>query len=105
MALIRKFNPITDGVITADFVLSVEGAGGYVEFRDINGKSTYKAYFDGNGWSVQNAAVAAPKADSYTFRVILNLETKTASTLINGMSYGETTLSSDSILDFRFATD
>ena len=105
MALIRKFNPITDGVITADFVLSVEGAGGYVEFRDINGKSTYKAYFDGNGWSVQNAAVAAPKADSYTFRVILNLETKTASTLINGTSYGETTLSSDSILDFRFATD
>ena len=54
---------------------------------------------------MQNAAVAAPKADSYTFRVILNLETKTASTLINGTSYGETTLSSDSILDFRFATD
>ena len=107
-ALIRKVNPVSEGVLTADFAVTPDGDGAMAQFCAPDGAVVYEARFDGKAWSV--GGVKAPETlgengSTFAFRVILDLGAKTAKTFINGAACGESTLAGNVIGDFRFATD
>ena len=109
-ALIRHFNLITEDTVTAEFTARTATEGAYVEFRDKDGKSTYRLRF-ANGWNLLGAGGAyTPVApvnpfDSYTFRITLDLRAGTAKTVINGVDCGTSALLSNNILNFRYGTE
>ena len=111
VALIREVNNTEGEHLVADFECLAGGDGAFVAFSDKDTKSVYEIKVVNGLWCVlkedgsYNPLVEAAKKGKDDFRVILDQNTKKATTIINGTNYGESGLLSDNILSFRFATD
>ncbi len=114
-ALIRDLSYTDTGKVVVETLIKTGVNGTYIELRDENGWLTYKIKTIDNAWAIllpdgsykkimENAFVD-DKAETFTFRLILDLDALKATTIINDVSYGESDLVSDNILNFRFATD
>ena len=113
-ALIRPFNEISEGKVTAEFSLKIDGDGGYFEFRDKDDNTSYLIKFidgawkrldeDGNYVSVYEYGNLSSSV-SFKFRLFIDIDEKTAHIYINDTDGGTSDLLSDRIAEFRFATD
>ncbi len=110
-ALIREFNKISDGVITAEFSADFRGSGIYMEFRDETGAPAYRIKLKDEGWYILGNdgeyTYLADKDDSNSgkFRIYLDFISGKSVTYIDNEYCSEHDLLSDNALNFRFAVD
>jgi hypothetical protein len=110
-ALIREFNRIDKDVVTADFEALSRGNGAYMEFRDENGKAAYSIKIVDGNWSVlgkdgnYTSVAKASQEKIEKFRVVLDFTKGMSKTYIDNKFVGEHALTSDNIVNFRFAVD
>ena len=108
-AYIREFNYVPNGRLVVELNVKSTANGGFVEFRDIDEKSTYMIKIVDGKWSVLNKdgsykAFAAPETDTF-FRIVIDLDKNTSTTFINNVNYGDAALLSDNILSMRAGID
>ena len=114
-AMIREFNPVYSGRIVTEAAYSVKGDGVFLEFRDVNDKPTYQIKTVDGAWKILGKdgkyttilenAFGETGAKSFNFRIVTDLNTGKSTTYINNKDCGTYPLLSDSVLNFRFATD
>ncbi len=114
-ALIREFNPIYTGTIVTETSIKVNGNGVSLEYRDVNDDVLYCLKTADNAWNIVEGggyntpimpnAISNGTEKEFKLRIYINLDNGTATTYINNVNCGESSLLSDSLLNFRFATD
>ncbi|MBQ8578817.1 MAG: glycoside hydrolase family 99-like domain-containing protein [Clostridia bacterium] len=115
-AMIREFNKVSSGILTLETSVRVTaGFDGFsLQFRGESDAPVYTLITRNGGWSIVNpdgseTALSAEESSQYAFRIVLNLDTGTAETVINDVSMGTSELLSSgedcNIVNFRFATD
>ncbi len=114
-SLIREFNPIYTGVIVAETSLSVNGNGVSLDFYDVNDNIAYSLKTVDNGWAVLGQdgkyltvvpnVITDNQEKSFAFRIIIDIDDAISTTYIDNKNVGTYPLISNSILNFRFATD
>ncbi len=114
-ALIREFNPIYTGVIVTETSVKVNGNGVSLEYRDVNDKVLYSLKTVDGAWAILGedgkytpvvpGAVTQGKETEFSFRITLDIDNGTSTTFIDNKNVGTHKLLSDSLLNFRFATD
>ncbi len=110
-ALIREFNKINEGRITAEFSADFSGNGICMEFRDESDFPAYRIRFDEGSWYILGSdgeythLADNDNTDSQKFRIYLDFVSGKSETYIDDVYCGEHALLSDNTVNFRFAID
>ncbi len=110
-ALIREFNKISEDKVVAEFSALVKGNGAYIEYRDDKGNPAYSIKIVDDSWAIlgkdgkYTTLVKASQEKNEKFRIYLDFTMGKSKTYIDNVYYGEHSLLSDNIVNFRFAID